>query len=498
MVMIGENLNKAINVHSKINMKFKSIKVQIGFFLSAIPFIANAADKPNVIFIAIDDLNDWVGCLNGHPQAYTPNIDRLASQGVLFSNAHCQAPISGPSRASVMTGLYPSNSGNYFQVNDKDIKKSNRLTSKAVYLNQLFKANGYRTLGAGKIFHEGDSAATFDEYAGMFAGYGPFPKKRFNFDPSWYPDRRGGTMTDWAAFPIHDSLTSDYQIAEWAESKLTHSFDQPFFMAVGFFRPHVPWYVSAKWFDLFPEETIITPPYKKDDFADIPEIASKITGVPMMPTTEWLIENNQWKKVVQAYLASIAFVDAQVGRVLDALEKSNYAKNTIVVLWSDHGYHLGEKNRLAKQSLWKRDTHVPIIFKTSVDLAGKVVGESVQLVDIYPTLADLCGIKYSKKIDGRSLVSLMKGNEKCWPYPALSFFGKGNVSVSNSKYRLIQYEDGSCELYDIETDPNEWNNIYSDVTHKKVIKKLRKSIPKSWSIPSKHTFFYFHEYFNLK
>lgn len=456
----------------------------------------SAVEKPNVLFIAIDDLNDWVGCLNGHPQAKTPNIDRLASQGVLFTNAHCQAPISGPSRASVMTGLYPSSSGNYFQLNDSDIKKSNQITAKTDYLNVFFKNNGYTTIGAGKIFHLGDEDNTFEEYAGMFAGYGPNPQKRFKYDPAWFSNRKGRTATDWAAYPEHDSLLTDYQLAAWTASKLTKKIEKPFFMAVGFIRPHVPWYVSQRWYDMFPLKSIITPPYKKNDYDDIPEMGRKVTAVPMMPDTEWLIETGQWKAMVQAYLASIAFVDAQVGKVLDALKNSPYADNTIVVLWSDHGYHLGEKNRVAKQSLWERSTSVPLIFKVPGINKSIVCDKPVQLLDMYPTLAELCGLPQPKHIDGNSLTGLMQNPEIKWKHKALSFFGKGNVTVRDERYRFIQYEDGSQELYDMLLDPNEWNNLAHVPDYKKIIRELLRSVPRNMSEKSAYTFLNFHEHFN--
>lgn len=456
----------------------------------------SAIEKPNVLFIAIDDLNDWVGCLNGHPQTKTPNIDRLATQGILFTNAHCQAPISGPSRASIMTGLYPSTSGNYFQLNDNDIKKSNHVTSKASYLNDYFKMNGYTTIGAGKIFHLGDGDNSFEEYAGMFAGYGPNPQKRFKYDPAWFSNRKGKTATDWAAYPEHDSLLTDYQLAEWTASKLKMNYEKPFFMAVGFIRPHVPWYVTKKWYDMFPLKDIITPPYKPDDYNDIPEMGYKVTAVPMMPDTEWLIETNQWKELVQAYLACIAFVDAQVGKVLDALENSAYAKNTIVVLWSDHGYHLGEKNRVAKQSLWERSTRVPLIFKIPGINQSSVCDKPVQLIDMYPTLAALCGLPRPMQTDGNSLDGLIRNPDEKWKHKALSFFGEGNVSVRDERYRLIQYEDGSLELYDIMLDPNEWNNLANDSGYKNIIRKLQRAVPKKMSEKSAYTFINFHEHFN--
>jgi arylsulfatase A-like enzyme len=309
--------------------------------------------------------------MKGHPQAYTPNIDKLAKEGVLFTNAHCQAPICGPSRASLMTGLYPTSSGIYLHINDKAIKSTNSLTQKAVFINDYFEQFGYKTMGVGKIYHEGDKANTFDEYGGAFEFFGPYPKKRMHYDPTWF-EKSNKTSTDWGAFPEADSLMPDYKSAQWAIDKIKQQHDKPFFLTVGFIRPHVPWHVPQKWFDMFPVEKIQLPPYLEKDVEDIPEMGKKVADVTGMPTTQWCIEKNEWKNAVQGYLASIAFVDAQIGKVLKALEESAYHKNTVVVLWSDHGYHLGEKNRFAKQSLWERSTNCPTYFQNPV--AGKECG----------------------------------------------------------------------------------------------------------------------------
>ena len=302
---------------------------------------------PNVLFIAIDDLNDWLGCMNGHPNAKTPNIDRLAKRGTLFMNAHCQAPLCGPSRASIMTGLRPTTTGIYGQINDEDIKSANPVTAKVTFLPSYFRTHGYKTMGVGKLFHNFAPEGVFEEAGGREKGFGPKPEKRFYYDPAWF-DKPGGTQTDWGAYPEKDDQMPDFRTAQWARERLTEDHNRPFFLAVGFLRPHVPWYVPQKWFDLFPLDSIQLPPYLKDDQADIPELSLKLHDVPMMPTTEWAIANGEWKKIVQAYLACIAFVDHYVGSVIKALEESPYANNTIVVLWSDHGYHIGEKKSLCQ------------------------------------------------------------------------------------------------------------------------------------------------------
>lgn len=456
-----------------------------------------AQNKPNVLFVAIDDLNDFVNCMDGALHAKTPNIDRLAKAGTLFTNAHCQAPICGPSRASIMTGLYPVNSGNYLQLNDKDIKKSNALTEQAIFMPDYFEQFGYKTMAVGKIYHQGDNAETFDEYGSMFDGFGPYPKERFAYDPKKL-GKVGSTGTDWGVFPAYDSLTTDYRSAAWAVNKLRQKHDKPFFLAVGFVRPHVPWYAPQKWFDMYPLDQIETPPYNPNDFDDIPKMGYRVSEAPVMPTTEELIKSNEWKKMVQAYLACISFVDAQVGKVLDALESSEYAENTIVVLWSDHGYHLGEKNRVAKQALWERDTRTILIFKTPNGKNNQNCKAPVQLVDMYPTLTELCHLPAYKLAEGNSLVNFLNNPHAKGTRSAVSYYGEGNVAIRNERFRLIKYEDGSLELYDMKKDPNEWHNLAGDKGYKSVILDLLAAEPKVWAPVSSFTHYNFNDYFKSK
>jgi arylsulfatase A-like enzyme len=457
-----------------------------------------AQQKPNILFIAIDDLNDYVGCMRGGIEALSPNIDRLASRGTLFTNAHCQAPICGPSRASIMTGLHPFTSGNYQQVDDLNIKKGNATVAQSVFMPDYFEQYGYKTMGVGKIYHNADKANTFDEYGGGFDWFGPKPKERFHYDPHKMPEKIGHTATDWGPYPEHDSMMTDYKSAAWAVEKLHQDHQDPFFLAVGFVRPHVPWYAPQKWFDMFPVDEIDTPPYLPNDFEDIPLMGYRVAEVPMMPTTEELIASGEWKDVIQAYLACIAFVDAQVGKVLDALENSKYADNTIVVLWADHGYHLGEKNRFAKQALWERDTRTILIFKEPGQAQGQRVAAPVQLVDLYPTLTDLANLPDYEMAGGRSLSPLLHDPEAEWPYPALSFYGIGNVVVRDRQFRLIQYEDGSRELYDISNDPNEWVNLAYMDDYRDTIRKLSSWIPEKWAPASKHSSSKINPYFRSR
>jgi len=455
-------------------------------------------DKPNILFIAIDDLNDYVNIMNGSISVPTPNIDKLAQKGILFTNAHSQAPLCGPSRASIMTGLYPSTSGNYLQLKDTDIKKGNETVNKAIFMPDYFEQYGYKTMAVGKIYHNGDDAKTFDDYGGKFSFYGPKPEERINYNPSKIDHKVGNTQTDWGAYPEQDSLMTDYQSAKWAVNKLQQDHEKPFFMAVGFVRPHVPWHAPQKWFDMFPLDSIKTPPYKKDDYDDIPNFAKKVTNAPQMPTTEELIKSGEWKNAIQAYMACIAFVDAQVGKVLDALENSKHADNTIIVLWSDHGYHLGEKNRFAKQALWERDTRTLLIFKGIKEKSGQICTAPVQLLDIYPTLIDMCKLPPNELLEGHSLTDLILNPDKKWEHPALSFYGEGNIAIRDERFRLIKYEDGSLELYDMKNDPNEWYNLAKEKKYRNTIQRLAKSSPSNWAPISKYSNYDFNEYFIKK
>lgn len=466
----------------------KVLLVALLIFISSATLIAKergSLEKPNVLFISIDDLNDWAGFLENYPHISTPNIDRLAKQGVAFSNAHCQAPICAPSRASLMTGLYPHTTGLYYQFNDIQIKQSGEAALGAVMLPDYFENNGYKTLAVGKVFHGGDEAEVFQEYGGVFPKmkFGPrFNENRLNYDPTQFSDK-WSTATDWGAYKdMDDSETSDYKIADWAVDKLDTDHDKPFFMAVGFVRPHVPWHVPQKWFDMFDEADMVTPPYLSTDMDDIPEISQQLHDMPAMPHTEWLIKEKKWKSMIQSYIACMAFVDHQVGKVLDALESSDYKNNTIIVLWSDHGYHLGEKNRTCKHSLWRRATHIPLIFAGAGIPNGLKSDKAVQLIDIYPTLTELCKLPENIDNQGNNLTPLLTKPNQDWNKPAITSYGYGNFSINLDNYHLITYVDGSGELYDLKRDPNEWVNLYDKAEFADVVSRLRKMVPES---PSK-------------
>lgn len=433
---------------------------------------AEQKGKPNVVMIIVDDLNDWIGAMDGHPDVKTPNIDRLAAEGMLFTNAHSTAALCGPSRASIMTGLRPTTTGIYWHISDKDIKKASDTTKDVTFLPEYFGQQGYKTMGIGKIFHNGAPKEAFEQYGGRIKGFGPKPEKAF----AWDSNR---TNTDWGAFPEKDEDMIDYKSAMWAKDRLKESHDRPFFLTVGFIRPHAPWYAPQKYFDLNPLEEVSTPPYLATDMDDVPQIGIDVHEMPMMPTTDWAIETGEWPKAVQGYLASISFVDQYVGEILQELKDSPYADNTIVVLWSDHGYHLGEKGRFAKHSLWEEASHVPLIIKSPETIKGQKSATAVSLLDLYPTLLDIAGLPANAQNEGTSLRPLLTGEVTSSGRASITTYGEGNHGVRDDRYRYIQYSDGSEELYDHESDPEEWVNLAGNGDYDEIKKGLMEQLPKN-------------------
>ena len=440
-------------------------------FAEPVHALSKTTARPNVLLIAVDDLNDWVGCMGGHPQVQTPNIDRLAERGVLFSNAHCQSPVCNPSRASLMTGLYPETTGIYFL--NPPVWKSPVVDEEEI-MPRRFEREGYHVAAAGKLFHSKGNVRYFANYAGNFGGFGPFPKQKLS-------PFVGPKLWDWGAFPERDEQMPDHKIASWAGKQLEREFDTPFFLGVGFMTPHVPQYAPKKWMDLYPLDTLRLPEVIENDLADVPQYGIHLTRLEhIAPTQEWVVENDQWKPLVQTYLACVSFMDAQVGRVLDALDNSPYADNTIVVLFSDHGFHLGEKERWAKRSIWQDGEGIPLIIAGPGIAGGQICDQPVQLLDIYPTLLDLTGLKADPMHEGHSLKPLLENPKADWPQMARSSFGPGNVAIISKSFRYIRYNDGSEELYDRNKDPHEWTNLIDQPKMASEIKKHRAFLPTTY------------------
>ena len=438
---------------------------------------AQAQAKPNVLFIAIDDLNDWIGALGGHPQARTPNLDRLTKRATLFTRAYCQAPACNPSRASLMTGILPSTSGVY--LNSQPWRAA---MPDAVTLPQHFMKHGYWAGGSGKIYH-----GPFPDPP-SWNTYWPSPTKNKPNDPQ--PAKRPvngipkAAQFDWAPLDVPDEKMGDHQVADWVIGQLGLKHDKPFFLACGIYKPHLPWYVPQKYYDLFDAEKLTLPNVPNDDLDDIPAAGVKMAR-PQGDHAQ-VLKHAQWRKAVHGYLAATAFADAQVGRVLRALDKSGQADNTIVVLWTDHGWHLGEKKHWRKFTLWEESARTPLMFVVPKGLAKALPGgtradvrldQPVGLIDIYPTLLELCGLAANPANEGRSLVPLLADKNAKWDRPALTTHGRNNHGLRTSRWRYIRYADGSEELYDHKADPNEWRNLAGDSKHAKLKQRLANWLP---------------------
>ncbi|MCU0613343.1 MAG: sulfatase, partial [Candidatus Eisenbacteria bacterium] len=416
------------------------------------PVHAADARRPNILFIAIDDQNDWIGCLGGHPQVKTPNLDRLAKRGTLFTSAHCQSPLCNPSRSSLLTGLRPSSTGIYGLapgIRDVDSLKQH------VTLPQTYTSAGWFTFTCGKIYHDGsikpkDHAAEFNTW-GPAPGMGK-PEKPF----ANLPEPRHPAM-DWGSFPEREEDAADFKIAEAAIGALRSApRDKSFFVAAGFRLPHVPCYAPQKWFDLYPEATLQMPPVLDADRDDTPRFSWYLHWKLPEPRLHTLRERNEWRPLVRAYLASVSFMDAQVGRVLDALEATGRAQDTIVVVWGDNGWHLGEKLITGKNSLWDPSTRVPLIFAGPGIARDAQCGRPVELLDIFPTLLELSGFPARPDLEGHSLVPQLKDARAPREWPAITTHNHDNHGIRTERWRYIRYADGSEELYDMQADPKEW------------------------------------------
>ncbi len=423
--------------------------------------------RPNVLFLPVDDLNDWISCMGGHPDCRTPNIDRLAARGVLFDQAHCAAPACNPSRAALLTGLRPSTSGVY--VNPQPWRP---VMPDVVTLPQHFMAGGYHVLGGGKVYHGSyPDEASWHEY---FRKAGD-PKPTDEVLRSGR-SRSGGIV--WGVLDVDDEEMDDYRVTSWAVDYLEKDHDRPFFLACGIFRPHMPWQVPRKYYDMYPHETVVLPDVPDDDLDDVPEAGVRMARPGGDHAT--MINSGNWRWAVQAYLASIAFVDVQIGRLLDALDSSPHADNTIIVLWGDHGWHLGEKHHWRKFSLWEEATRAPLLFVVpGLTKPGGVCKKPVDFMNIYPTLADLCGLPVGEHLDGVSMRPLLENPDAKWDRPALTTHGRMNHALRSDRWRYIRYADGSEELYDHRTDPMEWNNLADDAKLAAVKDELKAWLPKT-------------------
>jgi len=438
--------------------------------------------RPNVLMIAVDDLADYVSVLQNHPGIKTPNFDRLAARSVNFTRAYCAAPLCQPSRAAVSSGMAPNQTGIYSL---SDPIKASAPALAAISLEEQFKRHGYDTYLTGKYYHgtpaswwpDDRIAAMWTEKKPPFSDHGPTLKNGNNV--------MGKGVYSIGAAPGGMESMPDVRILKNTQGWLTEKHDKPFFMVHGISKPHLSFVVPQRFYDLYPLNSIVLPEVPPNDYSDIPATVKKtfLRGLDVRQFAAIRKTENGWKEVMQAYLASISFADWVVGQILDSLDASPYATNTIVVLWSDHGYHIGEKEKLHKQALWTQTSRMPFLISVpGVATAGRSCAAPVSLLDIYPTLNELCGLNQPvpQALAGHSLAPLLKNPGGDWPYVALTSHGIGNAAVTDARYHYNRYADGSDELYDNQSDPREYHNLAKQTEMKPVIERLAAHLPKTW------------------
>lgn len=451
--------------HKKARRGTKISNLFVFFSCLFVPFcgsLSAAEKKPNVLFIAVDDLNHWVGHLGRNKQAKTPNIDRLAKLGVTFTRAYCAAPVCNPSRAALMSGMRPGTTGVYD--NGQDWKP---VVGKDKTLTTQFLNAGYDVFGSGKIYHA--NAHRPGEWTDYFVG----GKDNAKPHPTAKNDGVGGIKFQ----PLtNDSKLSDEAIVNYGIQQLGKKHEKPFFLAVGLHKPHMPWNVPKKYFDLFPLESIELPPTTTNDLKDVP--AGGIQFAKPKGDHATMLASGRWKEAVQAYLAAIAYCDAQIGRLLDAYEKSPEKDNTVVVFWGDHGWHLGEKEHWRKFALWEESTRMPFVWiAPGVTKPGGTCERTVDLMSVYPTLMSLTGIAKPKHVEGEDLKPLLLDPKAKWDAPAITTYHLNNHAVRTERFRYIRYADGGEELYDHDADDYEWTNLAHDPKFAEAKATLKKLLP---------------------
>ncbi|MBL9190098.1 MAG: sulfatase [Opitutaceae bacterium] len=452
---------------------------------SAVASLVAAPARPNVLFISVDDMNNDLGCY-GSPIVKSPNIDKLAARGVKFERAYCQFPLCSPSRSSIMTGLRPDttkvfNLQYHFRTGLPDV----------VTIPQLFMRAGYYAARVGKIYHYGNpgdiGTSGLDDPPSWREFYNPAGTDKTALEPEITNDTPsrglGSAMSYLADAKGRDEDHTDGKVATQAIALLEKHKAEPFFLAVGFYRPHTPYVAPKKYFDLYPLEKIEVPRIPADYAKTVPAPALASTR----PWPNFGTTHEQARRSKQAYYATISFVDAQIGRVVDALDRLGLRDNTIIVFWSDHGYSLGEHGLWMKQSCFEDSARVPMIFAGPGIKAGTPSPRLVEFVDVYPTLADLAGLKPPANLEGVSLRPLLTKPDAPWNRPAFTQVQRGDFpghSVRTPRWRYTEWDGGKqgVELYDHDADPGEMKNVAADPRHAAVIAELKALVNKNWPV----------------
>ncbi|MEQ1825272.1 MAG: sulfatase [Pirellula sp.] len=455
--------------------------------LSLISSQAGAADRPNVLFIISDDLNNSLGCY-GDPIVKTPNIDRLAARGVRFDRAYCSFPLCGPSRNSLLTGLYPNSTG--ILANSQIFRQT---IPEQRSMPQTFRNAGYFVGRIGKLYHYNvpNSIGTngHDDSASWELELNPAGADRLEHHPkitTLTPGQFGGTLS-WYASPLSDEHHTDAkqaEDAEWVLERCAKRSDRPFFLSVGFFRPHTP-YVAPKdpYFGYYPTDKMPVVSGVKEDQADIPA-----AGLMSYKKEQDQLDDNLRRQALQAYYASISFMDAQVGKIINALDTLGLSQNTIIVFTSDHGYHIGEHGLWQKMSLFEESARVPLlVVAPGVTSQGTAAATPVSHLDLFPTLAQLCGVTPPENIHGQNMVPILKDPKtvgRGWALTQVTRGGAQNrnryfgYSLRTARWRYTEWDAGreGLELYDHDKDPKEIVNLAKDPAHSKTIAELSEQM----------------------
>lgn len=450
--------------------------------------LAPPVSSPNVLFLSIDDLNDWVGYLGVSPSAVTPNIDALRRESLAFTKAYCTAPVCLASRTSVMWGAMPHVSGVYNH-NDESFAAYKELQASTPTLLHQMRDAGYVTVGAGKVFHDSpperwDRYRPTEHYVPVWNRSEPqYQPPRF--DPGWVSPYTGQpigsgagdtSMIDFGPTAIALDDEPDAMSADWIVDQLRGGFDQPFFLAYGSYLPHLPWRVPQKYLDMHPLDSVSVPEIRPDDLDDLPTRGT--SWIDKAGMLERLVDEGLHRQAVQGYLAAISFADDMVGRILDELWSGPFADETAVVLWSDHGYHLGEKMHIRKFTLWERATHVPLLVRLPNGAhAGETFDRPVSLIDLGPTVVDLCDATPREDHPGQSLMAVADAPELADARPPVTTWLPGNHAVRRGDWRYIRYSNSETELYDHRTDPDEVTNLATDPAMRQVIAELDPFLP---------------------
>lgn len=426
--------------------------------------------QPNVLMVAVDDLNHWLTFMGRNPQAQTPNFDRLAKMGVAFTNAYCAVPACEPSRCALMGGRRPWTTGCY-----KNGDKWKKHQPAGDGMAAQFMNAGYNVFGAGKIYHSMDfHPSEWTDYMPKkgFSSNGPGVQKMDGYhNDKIHPDLKDEDLIDWH--------TTNYCI-----ERLNSESDQPFFIACGLYKPHLPFVAPRKYYEAFPLESIQLPPHRENDLDDLPPAGVRMAGAD--GDHKKFLKSGRWKAAIQSYLATCAYTDMNLGRLLDAYENSPQKDNTILVLWTDHGWSLGEKQHWRKFALWEEPTRTPMIWVVpGMTTPGARCERTVDLMSVYPTLCKLAGVPIPDHVEGREITSLLQNPNAAWNVPAITTHGYENHAVRSEQYRYIRYANGDEELYDSQNDPYEYENLAGKPELQIVKDELAKWLPKNAVKPAR-------------